>query len=88
VTEAEQRREWHTDRKVTIGLILALLMHAGSTVWWAASINNRVAQLEQDVLRASGMPERMARLEALSTSQAEYLKRIDAKLDRLFERRN
>jgi hypothetical protein len=88
MTEAEQRREWHTDRKVTIGLIVALLMHAASTVWWAASINNRVAQLEQDVLQSSAMPERMARLEALSTSQAEYLKRIDAKLDRLFERRN
>jgi uncharacterized coiled-coil protein SlyX len=86
MTDAEQRREWHLDRKVTIGLIVALTLHGGSTVWWAASLSNRVAQLEQRVSDARRLPERLSAIEAMQAAQGEYLKRIDAKMDRLIER--
>ncbi|MCA1298049.1 hypothetical protein [Stappia indica] len=87
MTDADQRREWHLDRKVTIGLIVALMMHAGSTVWWAASISNRVAHLEDVADRTQEQPERLARLEAQIASLSDYLRRIDSKMDRLFETR-
>lgn len=35
---------WHLDRKVTISMILALLMNAAGSIWWAASLNSMVTE--------------------------------------------
>ena len=81
----EQRREWHLDRKVTVGLIVALVMHAGTSIWWASDLTSRVKQIEQDQREASDMPERITRVETQVEGNREYLKRIEDKLDRVIE---
>lgn len=81
----EQRREWHLDRKVTVGLIIALIMHAATSIWWASDLTSRVKQMEQDQREAADMPERITRVETQVEGNREYLQRIEGKLDRVIE---
>ena len=83
----EQRREWHLDRKVTVGLILALVMHAGTSIWWASDLTSRVKKMEQDQREASDVPERLTRVETQVDGVREDLQRIEGKLDRIIETR-
>lgn len=84
----EMKREWHLDRKVTLGLILAILANAGSSVWWAASLNQQVlnhqksidahSQTISGVLSSqSSIGERLAKMEAGINYQTKVLDRIE-----------
>lgn len=33
---------WHLDKKVTVGIIVALLIQAGSSIWWASRLDSMV----------------------------------------------
>ncbi len=41
--------DWHQDKKVTLGLIFALLAQAGAIVWWAAGIEHRMSRTETEL---------------------------------------
>jgi len=43
------QHDWHQDKKVTLGLIFALLAQAGAIVWWAAGIEHRMVQTETEL---------------------------------------
>ena len=81
----EMKREWHLDRRVTLGLIVALLVHAGTSIWWASDLTTRVKQIEQDQRGASQVPQRMTRVETQVDGVREDLQRIERKLDRIIE---
>lgn len=79
--------EWHLDKKVTLSIILALLLNAGSSIWWAARLDNTVAnqdlkikQNAQDIRmsmdRQNQILERLAGIEANQRFQVEALKEI------------
>lgn len=83
----EIRREWHLDRKVTIGIILALLANAGSSVWWASRLDymvqtheTRLAAQEQEIYQVreknGALNERLARIEANQNYQNDTLREI------------
>jgi uncharacterized coiled-coil protein SlyX len=83
----ELRREWHLDRKVTLGIIAALLANAASSIWWASSLDYTVQshsvkiaahdkEIEDMQNKASGLVERLARIEANQTFQNETLREI------------
>lgn len=85
------QREWHLDRKVTLGLILAILLNAGSSVWWAASLNAQVltqrkeldthsAQIAQINNDRAEFGERLAKIEAGITYQTKVLDRVEDRL--------
>lgn len=83
----EIRREWHLDRKVTIGIIVALLFNAGSSIWWASRLDYTVQlhdiKIEQNAKviadmreRNTAVSERLARIEANQQFQNDTLKEI------------
>lgn len=83
----EIRREWHLDRKVTVGIILALLANAGSSVWWASRLDytvqtheQRLAQQGNEIAdmreKSSVLYERLARIEANQNYQNDTLREI------------
>lgn len=85
------QREWHLDRKVTLGLILAILLNAGSSIWWAASLNEQVlnhrkeldthtAQISHMMNAQAGIGERLAKIEAGIIYQTKILDKMDDKL--------
>jgi hypothetical protein len=87
---ADLQKEWHLDRKVTLSLILAIMINAGSSVWWAASLNAQVlnqrkeidthtAQINQIIMVQGGVGERLAKIEAGINYQTKVLDRMEDK---------
>lgn len=44
---AQPPEHWHLDKRVPIALIFAIFLQSVSAVWWAASISERMAQIER-----------------------------------------
>ncbi len=92
---AQQQRErgWWLDRRIPLALVVALLVQAGSVVWWAASKeqqdrfqDSRLGQnevlLNLAAREQSLVAERLARIEARSESQLDVLRQIQKRLER------
>lgn len=86
-----QKDEWHLDRKITLGIIASILLNAGSSIWWAASLNSQVLNhqklIDQQALQIisivssqSSVSERLAKMEAGIIYQTKSLDRIEDKL--------
>ena len=76
------------DRRVPLAIILALLLQAGTAVWWAATKDSddrfhqqRIDRLEQVVTQTkegqAEVTERLARIEERMNAEAELLQRIE-----------
>lgn len=83
----EIRKEWHLDRKVIVGIIIALLTNAGSFIWYASKMDYtvqtheiRLVQNEKELSdmkdKNSTLYERLARIEANQNFQTETLREI------------
>jgi len=42
----QQDNNWHLDRKVTLSIMVAILLNAGASIWWGASLNTMVMRHE------------------------------------------
>lgn len=93
LTMAQRERGWRLDRRIPLGLIVALLAQAGSIAWWASGKeqqdrfqDTRLTQTELVLSRYEGaqqqVAERLARLEERLEAQTELLKQIDRKMER------
>lgn len=85
MTDEQHVKEWHLDRKVTLSLILALLLNAGSTVWWASKLDSRITSLEDKNAKYEIIPERLTRVETQVGGMREDLRDLGRKLDRVIE---
>jgi uncharacterized protein HemX len=83
--------DWHLDKKVTVGLIVALMLHAGSVVWWASRTDERVEQHRQRIEKLEisdarlmetqeRLIEKLARVEEKIGAQLDTLRRIEDRL--------
>lgn len=84
------------DRKLTIGVILALLIQTGTAIWWAGAINVRTANverqsnglLEQQIQQRSAISGNASRIGVLEDRWRQLdprLARIEQRLDRLID---
>jgi cell division protein FtsB len=75
----DNRKEskWQLDRHIPISVLLALIIQTGTFIWWAAKLENRVANLEQQRIEAreqtASLPERITRLEVQQAYANELL---------------
>ena len=96
--KTDDDNRWHLDKKVPIALVVALLVQAGSTIWFGAKLDSRVVALEdarlvqhqtddkQDKSGADSITVlRTERAEAINLLRSD-IKDVSAKLDRLIER--
>ena len=58
-----EREHWHLDRRVPLALIVALVLQTGGMAWWAATLENRVEHLEEQIATSSSLGERLTRVE-------------------------
>lgn len=84
-------KDWHLDRKVTLGLIFALLANACGSVWWAARLDATVMQHEQKIvaisasvnqlaIAQSNVNENLARIQEGQKYQTEMLREVRQQL--------
>ncbi len=79
---------WHLDKKVPLSLIFAMLAQAAMVIWAVADIKKDVEILKTHVSAQHDRDERQDKAAADSYHRLSYqLEKIDAKLDRLVEKR-
>ena len=79
---------WHLDRKVPLTLIFAMLVQAGMVIWAVADIKKEVELLKAQALMQRDRDERQDKSATEAYQRLSYqLEKIDAKLDRLTEKR-
>ena len=97
MTENTSRRrsdQWHLDKRVPIGFILALLVQSAGIVWWGAGLDGQVDDHDRRIVslervddarthEMNGIEGRLSRLEANSDNQLATLRRIETILDRV-----
>lgn len=61
--DMQQDREWHLDKKVPLALILTIILQTGAMLWWAASLSERVNNLERTQTATAPQADRLTRVE-------------------------
>lgn len=79
---------WHLKKELQLGHIITTLSVAASVIWYAGKIEQRIALVEQQVMaqREMMIAADKTAIDAVIALRS-HLDRIDAKLDRLVERR-
>jgi hypothetical protein len=78
---------WHLDRKVPIGIIVAMLMQFGGGLWFVSKLDARILSLEASTLAQHERDKAQDHSATQSRSEIlRQLERIDEKLDRLIEK--
>lgn len=78
---------WHLDKKVPVGIILALLMQAAAGIWAIADIKKDVELLKARGIEQRERDDRQDRDAAQTDMRIQSaLEKIDSKLDRLIEK--
>ena len=79
---------WHLDRKVPLTLIFAMLVQAGMVIWAVADIKKEVELLKAQTSMQRDRDERQDKSAFEAYQRLSYqLEKIDAKLDRLADKR-
>lgn len=86
--QPKEADQWHLDKKVPLSLIFAMLVQAGMVIWAIADIKKDVEILK---VQSTSQRDRDA-MQDKTTSEAlqllhVQLDKIDAKLDRIIEKR-
>ena len=69
---------WTLDRRVPVAIIFAILLQSAGAIWWAASIQGRVANNEGNIARLTDNSEVMR---AAVHEQAVQLGRIEEQIN-------
>lgn len=69
------------DRRLTIGVVLAVAVQTAGVLMWAGAAAERVSTLEDRVREARPVAERLARVEAELGAMRVQLDRIERKLE-------
>lgn len=68
------------DKKITVGVILALIVESAGVFAWAGSTGERLREVEMRVGAQSQMAERLARVEVKLDLAGAQLARIERRL--------
>ena len=94
-----EKDHWSIDKRLPIATLVVLMLQSLAVVWWAASLDNRVATLtiEMDDIKLHGSPPLRERLAAIEADRTSYkndvgrielrLKYLDEKMDLIIQRR-
>ena len=68
------------DKKITVGVILALIVESAGVFAWAGATGERLREVEMRVGAQSQMAERLARVEVMLDLAGAQLTRIERRL--------
>ncbi len=69
------------DKKITVGLILALIVESAGVFAWAGATGERLREVEMRIVAQSQMAERLARVEVKIDLAGAQLTRIERKME-------
>ncbi|MFW6412674.1 MAG: hypothetical protein ACOC0V_00925 [Oceanicaulis sp.] len=81
MTETYMPGPWRLDRKITLGVVVALALQTSGALIWAGAASERLDQLEDSAEAGAGANERLARLEEHAAYTRAALDRIERRLN-------
>jgi hypothetical protein len=78
---SETTESWRIERKLTIGVLVALALQTSGALIWAGAASERLSQLEAQMAASAGSNERLARLEEHAAYTRVALDRIERRLN-------
>lgn len=69
------------EKKVTIGLIVAILVQTGGALVWAGAAAERISTVETELADRKMLSERLARVEAVLDGARGQLDRIERRME-------
>lgn len=77
---------FHVDKRIPLALIMALLVYASATIWWAATMNARMGVVEVWVLSTQTVGDRLTTIEVLQETVLDKLEIMDDRLMKIEEK--
>jgi hypothetical protein len=77
MTTPTPSEHWHLDRRVPVAIIGALIIQTSAIIWWASSINERVAQ---NSAKVAVLDVRTETMRGVAQDQAVQLGRIEEQI--------
>lgn len=74
--DMQQDRQWHLDKRVPLALILTIVLQTGAMLWWAASLSERVNNLERQQSASAPQGDRLTRVEVKLETALEGITEI------------
>ena len=85
--QPQTREHWHLDKKVPVGIIVAMLMQFAGGLWFLSKLDSRVYSLETAAVMQRERDQRQDELAQVARGEVlRRLENMDAKLDRLIEK--
>jgi hypothetical protein len=85
MNQVMQREQWHLDKKVPLGIIIALVIQTVTfftiAAAWKTSVDVRIERLEETAVDSNKQADRILILEQKFSYIVESLGRIEKKLD-------
>lgn len=78
--KTNMRALWEWDRKIPIGLVVAMILQTLTAIWWAAKLDSRVVMQEEWFQKNQQLAEKVLRLEERIISLYEELNDLEARI--------
>ena len=72
--------KWRVDRKVPIGIVIAMILQTLTAIWWAAKLDTRVVMQEEWFQKNQQLAEKVFRLEERIISLHEEINELEARI--------
>ena len=72
--------KWQWDRKIPIGLVVAMILQTLTAIWWAAKLDTRVVMQEEWFQKNQHLAEKVFRLEERLIAIHEELNDLEARI--------
>lgn len=90
---ARSKGDWHLDKRVSIGIIAAILFNSGSFIWYGSKLDSQVQNTRSEVIELRSWREKqiedrthieadLAVVKQKLSDHGDILRRIDDKLER------
>jgi hypothetical protein len=72
---------WQLERKIPLGIIIAIILQTLTAIWWAAKLDSRVVMQEEWFQKNQHLAEKVFRLEERLIAIHEEINELEARLN-------
>jgi hypothetical protein len=73
--------KWQLERKIPLGIIIAIILQTLTAIWWAAKLDSRVVMQEEWFQKNQHLAEKVFRLEERLIAIHEKINELEARFN-------
>lgn len=80
-TKTNIQNRWQLERKIPLGIIIAIILQTLTAIWWAAKLDSRVVMQENWFQKNQHLAEKVFRLEERLIAIHEEINELEARFN-------